>query len=84
MVEEVVTAYSDNNMPLETVYFDIPYMNKYSDFSVDTEAFKNITGFVETLHNNGQKLVVIIDAAISADDTDNKYYKLGNEKNIFI
>lgn len=42
MVEDVVKAYQDNNMPLETVYFDIPYMNKYADFTVDKDAFPSV------------------------------------------
>ena len=30
------------------------------------------------------KLVVIVDAAISADDTNDKYYKMGNDSMAFI
>lgn len=75
MVEEVVQKYKEINMPLETVYFDIPYLKNYADFTVDTDNFKDVKGFADNLHNNNnQKLVVIIDAAISAEDTESKYY----------
>ena len=39
MVQDVIDNYALNDMPLETVYFDIPYMDKYADFSVDNETF---------------------------------------------
>ena len=72
-------------MPLEVIYFDIPYMNKYNDFTVDTEAFPDLKTFTDNLKANNQKLVVIIDAAISAEDPDNsKYYQQGNKDGIFI
>jgi alpha-glucosidase len=35
MVEDVIDKYSQNGIPLETIYLDIPYMDKYSDFTVD-------------------------------------------------
>jgi alpha-glucosidase len=64
---------------LETIYFDIPYMKDYADFSVDTDKFPNLAQFSTDLKTKNQKLVVIVDAAISADDTSNKYYKMGND-----
>lgn len=42
MVEEVIDKYDEADMPLETVYLDIPYMNKYNDFTVDTKAFNDL------------------------------------------
>lgn len=62
-------------MPLDVIYFDIPYMDKYADFTVDTKQFPDLKTFSENLQKNNQKLVVIIDAAISAEDTANKYYQ---------
>lgn len=38
-------------MPLETMYLDIPYMDKYKDFTVDTKAFPNIQGLAKRLHD---------------------------------
>lgn len=80
MVEEVIDKYDEADMPLETVYLDIPYMNKYNDFTVDTKAFNDLQGLATRLHKAGQRLVVIIDAAISAEDVKetNVYYTLGN------
>ena len=71
-------------MPLEVVYFDIPYMDNYADFTVDQVNFKGLPEFTAQLKQNNQKLVVIVDAAISADDTTNKYYVMGNTSKAFI
>lgn len=45
-----------------------------------------MTDFATGIHTNNQKLVVIVDAAISAEDTTaaNKYYTQGNTDGIFI
>jgi alpha-glucosidase (family GH31 glycosyl hydrolase) len=39
-------------MPLEVMWLDIPYLDKYSDFSVDNTAFPNIQGLADGLHLN--------------------------------
>uniref|UniRef100_S4RUH9 Glycoside hydrolase family 31 TIM barrel domain-containing protein n=1 Tax=Petromyzon marinus TaxID=7757 RepID=S4RUH9_PETMA len=81
MVEEVIDNYFAAGMPLETMYLDIPYMKSYKDFSVDTKAF----GLAKRLHDANQKLVVILDAAISADDVNDDVYQKGStELDIFI
>lgn len=73
---EVVNGYSKANMPLEAIWLDIPYLDGYADFTVNKTAFPDIYNYVnEVLHKNNQKIVVILDAGISADDLNNKYYK---------
>jgi alpha-glucosidase (family GH31 glycosyl hydrolase) len=52
MVEDVVAQYKAANMNLETIYLDIPYMNKFSDFSVDTTAFPDLKGLQQALNAN--------------------------------
>lgn len=71
-------------MNLETIYLDIPYMSNFSDFSINTTAFPDMVEFVNSLHANNQKIVPIIDGAISADILDNRYYYIGNLYNVFI
>jgi len=68
MVEEVIEQYVNNSIPLETVYLDIPYMKNYADFTVDNVTFPRLKELAAQLHNNNQRLVVIIDAAIYAED----------------
>lgn len=79
MVEYMVDMYEKEDFPLDVAYFDIPYMDNYADFSIDTKTFPDVKGFTDRLHKNNQKLIVIIDAAMSAEDPENnKYYKQGN------
>jgi len=40
-------------MPLETIYLDIPYMDNYADFTVNTTAFNDIIGLSKRLHDAG-------------------------------
>ena len=54
MVENVLAQYKANNFPLDTIFLDIPYMNNYVDFTVNTNAFKNLSGLAQTLHANKQ------------------------------
>jgi len=83
-VEDVVQAYKDNNMPLDTIFLDIPYMDDYVDFTVNKTAFPTLPQFIDKLHKNKQQIIPIIDAGISADDLSNKYYTKGNADDIFI
>ena len=86
MVESVIDQYSQNQMPLETVYLDIPYMKKYADFTVDEAAFPKLYELADRLHSANQRLVLIIDAAISAEDAsvNNTYFTMGQKDGIFI
>ena len=34
--------YAKAEMPLDAVWLDIPYMNNYEDFTVDTKAFPDL------------------------------------------
>lgn len=74
MVEEVIDKYAEANMPLETMYLDIPYMDNYKDFTVSKKAFGKIADLTKRLHDADQRLVLILDAAISADDVNDQVY----------
>jgi len=39
---------------------DIDYMYKYFDFTYDKTTFKGLPDFVDELHKNGQKYVIIV------------------------
>ena len=84
MVEDVVGNYTESKMPLDTLFLDIPYMNDYVDFTVDTKKFPTLPKFIGQLHANKQQIIPIIDAGISAEDLTNKYYSMGNKDDIFI
>ena len=51
-VQTNIDGYSKAGIPLEGIWFDIEYMNKYADFSVDKTAFPDLPTFVSKLHAN--------------------------------
>jgi alpha-glucosidase (family GH31 glycosyl hydrolase) len=50
-------------------------MDAFSDFTVDKKAFPTLKKFTQDIQKDGKRMVVIVDAGISGDKTDNKYYK---------
>jgi alpha-glucosidase (family GH31 glycosyl hydrolase) len=72
-VQANIDGYKTAGIPLEGVWLDIPYLNAYADFSIDTTAFPDLKSLTDTCHANGQRVIPIIDAGISADKLDNKY-----------
>ena len=76
--QSVIEAYKTAGIPLEGVFFDIPYLADGADFSVNKTAFPNLKTWSQNLKTNNQKLTVIIDGGISADDFENYYYNKAN------
>ncbi|KAG7401329.1 hypothetical protein PHYBOEH_001745 [Phytophthora boehmeriae] len=81
----VVNKYADNKLPLDVVWSDIDYMDRFHDFTLDPTNFKrhDMTALMNEIHANGQKFVPIIDPGIPDDSKDYAYMK-GLEMDIFI
>src|SRR5690606_450918 len=60
VIEDMIQNYTKANIPLENVWLDITYLDKYADFSVDKENFPDLKGLADRLHDNRQQLVVIL------------------------
>lgn len=71
-------------MPLEGVWLDIPYMDNYADFTIDGDKFAGLSDYQKQLATDGQKLIVIIDAGISADKLDDELYVQAQNDNALI
>lgn len=81
-VRDVVKAYRDNHMPLDMVYLDIDYMERYKDFTVNEDAFPDFPGFVKEMKEAGIHLIPIIDAGVKIEE-GYKVYEEGLEKGYF-
>lgn len=67
-VREVVREHRKNEIPLDCVYLDIDYMERYKDFTINEETFPDFKEFVEEMRKEGIHLVPIIDAGVKIED----------------
>eukprot|EP01135_Chromosphaera_perkinsii_P003793 Nk52_evm39s255 gene=Nk52_evmTU39s255 len=84
-VSSVVTNFKKHQIPLETMWVDIDYMDGFKDFSYDEKTFakEKMAAFINELHANGQKFIVILDPAIKVEKGYSPYEEALRE-NLFI
>lgn len=83
--ETAVKGYEDNNLPLDTLWMNVDYMEEYRNFEVDTVTFKGLPTFIEGLHNKSMKVVATIIGAIAQrENGDYDAYDTGKVSNVFI
>ena len=67
-VREVADKYQEAGIPIDMIYLDIDYMERYKDFTIDEKAFPDFENFVCEMKNRGIHLVPIIDAGVKMED----------------
>lgn len=83
-MQSVIDNYLKYEIPLDTLWADIDYMDKFQDFSIDPSNFGDLSNLVaKAKEDHGIHFVPILDIGIP-NDPDNFYYKLGLELNAFI
>lgn len=83
-VAEVVANYSAANIPLETMWTDIDYMNARKVFTLDPERYplNKVRELVGTLHTRQQHYVMMVDPAVAYQDYP--AFNNGVEQGIFM
>ncbi|XP_038174418.1 maltase-glucoamylase, intestinal isoform X2 [Arvicola amphibius] len=61
-------------LPFDVQHADIDYMDQRKDFTYDPVNYKGFPEFANELHNNGQKLIIILDPAISNNSLPSNPY----------
>ncbi|XP_052750004.1 lysosomal alpha-glucosidase-like isoform X2 [Galleria mellonella] len=76
----------DAGIPFDVQWNDIDYMKNRNDFTYDEERFAGLPDFVDELHKEGMRYVMIIDPGISASQKPGTYppYDRGIEMDVFI
>ncbi len=82
-VREVADKYQEAGIPLDMIYLDIDYMERYKDFTIDESVFPKFPEFVEEMRKRGIHLVPIIDAGVKIEEGYDVYEE-GVEKGYFV
>ena len=81
-VREVVRRHRELQIPLDSVYLDIDYMERYKDFTVNQETFPDFADFCGEMKRQHIHLVPIIDAGVKQEE-GYPVYEEGMEKGYF-
>ena len=81
-IREVTEKYKEAGIPLDSVYLDIDYMERYKDFTIDKERFPDLKKLSEDLKAQGIRLVPIIDAGVKIEE-GYEVYEEGVRENYF-
>ncbi|XP_017650799.1 probable maltase-glucoamylase 2 [Nannospalax galili] len=72
-LKEVVDRNRKAEIPYDVQYSDIDYMSGKKDFTIDEQAYPELSKFATELHNNGQKYVIIMNPGILKDPAYQTY-----------
>lgn len=81
-IRAVAEEYKNAEIPLDSIYLDIDYMERYKDFTVDEERFPDLKKLSDDMKESGIHLVPIIDAGVKIEEGYD-IYEEGKENNFF-
>lgn len=84
-LDYVMKKYAEVNLPVESMWSDIDHMDHYKDFTLDPVNYPvdKLLPFVQNLHKNHQKFIMILDPGIKID-TNYSTYVRGDKLDIFM
>lgn len=80
--EEIADGYRKNHIPLDMIYMDIDYMERYKDFTINKDFFDDFEGMVTDMKAKNIHLIPIIDAGVKIEDGYDVYEE-GKEGSYF-
>ena len=81
-IRKVADEYDKLGIPIDSIYLDIDYMERYKDFTIDKNRFPDLEKLTQDMKAKGIHLVPIIDAGVKIEDGYDVYEE-GVEKNYF-
>lgn len=81
-VMEIAENFRKRDIPCDTIYLDIDYMDGYRVFTWNNERFRNPEAMIKKLKDMGFKVVTIIDPGVKVDK-NYSIYKDGLENKYF-
>lgn len=81
-IREVAKKYEELEIPLDSIYMDIDYMERYKDFTVDSDRFADLKALAADMKAKNIHLVPIIDAGVKIEEGYDVYEE-GVAKNYF-
>lgn len=79
---EVYENYKKHNIPIDSIYLDIDYMEKYKDFTIDKTRFNDLKNLTKKMREKNIHLVPIIDAGVKIEK-GYEIYDEGIKNNFF-
>lgn len=67
-IREVAEEYRKCNVPIDSIYMDIDYMERYKDFTLNNDTFPEFESFCKEMREQGIHLVPIIDAGVKIEE----------------
>ena len=65
-LQAVLDGYEKDSLPLDTLWSDIDYMDRYRDFTYNTKEFEGLPDFIkDKLHAKHMHYIPIVDAGIA-------------------
>ncbi|MBR6671155.1 MAG: alpha-glucosidase [Ruminococcus sp.] len=81
-IRDVAEQYKSAGIPLDAIYLDIDYMERYKDFTIDKERFPNFKKLTSDMKKQGIHIVPIIDAGVKIEEGYDVYEE-GKANNYF-
>ena len=82
-VQEIARAFRTHDIPCDGLWLDIHYMHGYRCFTWDPDGFPDPKALTDSLHDDGFKVVAMIDPGLKVEETYHAYAE-GKKADAFV